>query len=344
MKCGYDKCTKKRAEGKDSAVMDQGIMRNGIWYCSLAHYEEQTRVDWSKKSKVDMKRKCRNLSCSNMRPVHFWDKLKSGEGMMKDGFWFCSPKCYEEDIKRKWTDERQQYIMQNKEGRIHKIKFGALLMQEGAITPEQLEGALLRSKKTKKRIGESLLELGEITEEALTKILSKQEGIPKIDLSRTTLKPEVTNLINKSQAKKYKALPIEILKKTNTLIIAISDPSDKLSLIDLKYITGYSVEPYIVPESALKSALMRYYDLQESDFDQLTVVEAKAKKAATPKAEAETTVARDDVLELKNAVNVILASIKEKGAMDFKVYLDEDAVKGSFDYGNISCIIEFRKK
>jgi len=338
MQCGYEKCSKNRAEGEDVAITEQGIMRDGIWYCSHAHYEEQITVDWNRKSKVNLKRKCRNISCSNMRPAHFWDKLKKGEGLMKDGFWFCSPKCYEEDIKRQWEEEREKYLSQDVKGRIHKVRFGALLLQEGAITAEQLEGALARSKKTKRRIGESLLELGDISEDALTKILSKQEGIPKIDLSRTTLKPEVTNLLSKSQAKKYKALPIEILKRTNTLIIAISDPSDRLSLIDLKYITGYTIEPFIVPESALKGALKRYYKLTDDDLKTDFLPDVPDEKGGSKRP-----VSTKDAIELKNAVNVILTSVKEKGANNFNMQTAGNAIKGSFDYGDVKCSIEFKK-
>jgi hypothetical protein len=339
MKCGYDKCNKVRREGSESSILGQGIMRAGIWYCSLAHYEDQTKIDWQKKSKVDHKRKCRNLSCFNMKPSHFWDKLRKGEGFEKDGNWYCSSRCYEEDVKREWRDERDRYLSQKLEGRIHKIKFGALLMQEDIITPEQLEDALEHSKQTKKRVGESLLDLGYISEAVLTKILSRQEGIPKINLSRTTLKPNVINLISRAQAKKYKALPIEILKRTNTLIIAISDPTNKLSLIDLRYMTGYNIEPFIVPESSLISALKRYYDLEDKDFTRKKK-KGKVKQVAEIKEEESS---KKDLIELKNAVNIILSSIKGKGAEDFDIRLEGNTIRGSFKYGEIECSITFKK-
>lgn len=339
MKCGYEKCSKTRGDEESGDVTEQGIMRGGVWYCSLSHYEEQIRVDWDRKSKIDLRNKCRNVTCQNQKPTGIWKKMKKGEGLTRDGFWYCSTDCYDADIKRKWDEERERYLSQST--RIHKVRFGALLIQEGAITPEQLESALVRSKKTKKRIGESLLEQGDISEDALTKILSRQEGIPKIDLSRTTLNPDVINLINKAQAKKYKALPIEILKRTSTLVIAISDPSDKLSLIDLKYITGYTVEPFIVPESALRSALKRYYDLTDEDFETQFIKQIEQEPVTTG---AESTITRKEAIELKNAVNVILSSIKKKGAKNFKMRADEKMIIGSFDYGNIQCTIDFKKK
>ncbi len=340
MKCGYQKCEKVRGKDADDSVMDQGIMRDGIWYCSHSHYEEQAKLDWRQDTS---KIKCRNLHCVNMRPTGFWDKLKKGEGIEKDGNWYCSPKCYEEDVKRAWIDERERYLSQNLDGRIHKIRFGALLMQEDVITPEQLDNALAMSKRTKQRVGESLLELGYITEDQLTKILSRQEGIPKIDLSRTTLKPEVINLINKSQAKKYKALPIEVLKKTNTLILAISDPTDKLSLIDLKYITGFTVEPFIVQNSSLKSALKRYYKLTDKDFDSVKIKKAKKVKTEKVTKTKESQLSKEELVELKNAVNVVLSGAKEKGASDFDLFVDGDTIKGHFSYGSVRCTIEFKK-
>jgi hypothetical protein len=321
--------------------MDQGVMRGGNWFCTLAHYEEKTRADWQTKSKVDMKKKCRNLPCPNVRPGHFWEKLKKGQGLERDGNWFCSLKCYEADVKRQWRDERERYLSQKHGERIHKVKFGALLLQEGAITPEQLESALERSKMTKKRIGESLLEGGDISEEALTKILSRQEGIPKIDLSRTTLKPEVISLLNKSQAKKYRALPIEVLKRTNTLVIAISNPSDRLALIDLKYITGYNIEPFIVPDSSLITALKKYYSIKDNE---IAPMKNKGVKESVTKIKEEGNVTKEDIVELKNAVNVILSSIKDKGAKNFDMRLDGHSIEGSFDYGNINCSIRFKKR
>ena len=338
MKCGYDRCENVRDEKAASSVMDQGIMRNGIWYCSHSHYEEQIKIDWHKKSKVDNKRKCHNLGCFNMRPAHFWEKLKSGEGLVKDGYWYCSPECYDQEIKRQWIDERERYISRDEGERIHKVKFGALLMQQGVITLEQLENALEVSKKTKKRIGETLLDLGYISENVQTGAISKQAGIRKIDLSKKTIQANVINLINKTQAKKYKALPVEVLKATNTLIIAISDPSDKLSLIDLRYITNYSIEPFIVPESALYSALKRYYKLSDADLG----IKGKAKvKSAPAKDDA---VNKRDLDNLKSAVNAVLSGAKEKGAGNFDMRVDGQSIKGSFDYGDIECTVSFKKK
>ncbi len=339
MKCGYDNCDKVRKESATGSVMDHGIMRNGVWYCSHVHYEEQVKVDWHKKSNIDYKRKCRNLNCFNMKPVHFWEKLKKGEGFEKNGYWYCSTECYEADVKREWHDERERYISLKFKDRIRKIKFGALLLQADVITPEQLEDALEHSKRTKRRIGESLLELGFISEEHLTGILSKQEGIPKIDLDRATLKPEVTNLLNKEQAKKYMALPIEVLKRTNTLILAIADPSNKLGLIDLKYITGYSIEPFIVPESSLKSALRRYYNITDEEFDKMS---RSAKKESVTEIK-EKKLTKDDLGELKSAVNSILSGAKAKGAGDFDLSVVGDSIKGSFKYGDVICEVSFTK-
>jgi len=137
-------------------------------------------------------------------------------------------------------------------------RLGELLVREQIISPEQLQKAQDSAKKAGVRLGNSLIKLGVVKEEDLTQFLSKQYGVPAINLAEFDIESEIIALIPKDVARKHRVVPINRADKT--LIVAMSDPSDMHALDDLKFLTGYNIEMVVASEVAITEALARYYD------------------------------------------------------------------------------------
>jgi type IV pilus assembly protein PilB len=137
-------------------------------------------------------------------------------------------------------------------------KLGKLLVSARLVTEEQLQKALLTQKKEGGRLGTILAKLGYIDEERLLKFLSQQYSIPAIDLSKCSIDPTVLKLVPADVVQKYQVIPIK--RSGAVLSLAMVDPTDIFAIDDIKFMTGYDVEPMIALEGAVSAALAKYYD------------------------------------------------------------------------------------
>lgn len=201
-------------------------------------------------------------------------------------------------------------------------RIGELLVREKLITHEQLKNALEEQKKSGGRLGYNLTKLGYISEENLTAFLSRQYGIPTIDLSAQDIDSEVLKLIPEDVAQKYQILPVS--RTGSTLVVAMADPSNIFAIDDIKFLTGYNVEPLVASDAAIKTTIDKLYEapdlglglegvLNEFDEGEMEVV----------KEEDEV-----DLMDLKKAVedapvvklvNLILTDAIKRGASDIHI-------------------------
>jgi type IV pilus assembly protein PilB len=137
------------------------------------------------------------------------------------------------------------------------VKLGQLLITSSIISEEQLKQALNVQKKEGGRLGTNLIKLGIITEEKLVAFLSKQYGVPAINLSEYKIDPSVLKLVPADMAKKYLILPVA--RVGATLTITMADPSNVFAIDDVKFMTGYNVEVVVSSESAIINAISGYY-------------------------------------------------------------------------------------
>ena len=136
-------------------------------------------------------------------------------------------------------------------------KVGELLVSEGFITKEQLREALESQRLNGEKLGSVLVKKGYIDEEAIATLLSKQYGIPFVDLDGCEIEPSVINLIPADICLKYELIPI---KRTGSILtVAMVDPTNVYSLDDIKFMTGLNIEPVIALESSIREAIERYY-------------------------------------------------------------------------------------
>jgi type IV pilus assembly protein PilB len=153
-------------------------------------------------------------------------------------------------------------------------KIGKLIVKAQLITEDQLQKALLTQKKEGGRLGSVLIRLGFIDEAKLLKFLSQQYGVPSIDLQKVEVDPSVIKLIPVEVVKKYLVVPIKRLGAT--LSLAMVDPSDIFAIDDIKFMTGYNVEPIVANEASVIEKINQYYGKGNMALVEKTVaIEAK---------------------------------------------------------------------
>jgi type IV pilus assembly protein PilB len=137
------------------------------------------------------------------------------------------------------------------------VRLGDLLLKEKRITPEQLQEALAYQKQKGGKLGFALVSLGYAKEAEITALLSKQFGVPSIAIGQFQIDPAVIKLVPAETAQKYQIIPLS--RSGATLTIAMTDPTNVFAMDDIKFMTGYNVEPVVASETEVDEALGRYY-------------------------------------------------------------------------------------
>src|ERR671939_1770141 len=136
-------------------------------------------------------------------------------------------------------------------------KLGEILVRENLLTPHQLREALEFQRQHGGRLGFNLVKLGLVSDDMVTAVLSRQYGVPSVNLDMFDVDPSVIRLIPREVADKYSVLPLSRVGATLTL--AMVDPTNVFAMDDIKFMTGLSIEPVVVSETAFQLALKKYY-------------------------------------------------------------------------------------
>ncbi len=137
------------------------------------------------------------------------------------------------------------------------VRIGELLLKEKLITPEQLQQALTQQKANGGKLGYNLVKMGFVKDEQITTLLSKQYGVPSINLAQFKIDPTIVKLVPTETARKYQVIPLS--RSGSTLTIAMTDPTNVFAMDDIKFMTGYTVEPVVASEVAITDAVEKYY-------------------------------------------------------------------------------------
>src|SRR5258706_9380721 len=137
------------------------------------------------------------------------------------------------------------------------VRIGELLLKEKLITPEQLQSALNQQKANGGKLGYNLIKMGFVKDEQITALLSKQYGVPAISLAQFKIDPTIVKLVPTETARKYQMIPLS--RSGSTLTIAMTDPTNVFAMDDIKFMTGYTVEPVVASEVAITDAIEKYY-------------------------------------------------------------------------------------
>jgi type IV pilus assembly protein PilB len=200
-------------------------------------------------------------------------------------------------------------------------KLGDILFEEKAIREEDLLKALAEQKKYGERLGKVLVNMGFITEKELTERISRQLGIPIVNLDDRVVPPELLEVLSADFAKIFMAVPLE--KSPNVLKVAMVDPLDIHAIDEIAKAVRLEVVPSITTEGEMKRALERYYGVKtivEQTLEQITVTEDGAVRSSEPD-EEEKRISIDMAEEepVVRYVNSLLAQAIADNASDIHV-------------------------
>jgi type IV pilus assembly protein PilB len=224
------------------------------------------------------------------------------------------------------------------------VRIGELLLKEKRISPEQLQQALNHQKANGGKLGYNLVKMGLVKDEDITSLLSKQYGVPSINLTQFDIDPTVIKLIPAETAHKYQIIPLS--RAGATLTIAMTDPTNVFAMDDIKFMTGYNVEPVVASETAVSDAILKYYptagkakrapeaaganvpsgpsalEMASKGLEELQALEDSADVEVLDELQeisAEALARQGEEAPVVRLVNVVLMSAIQKGASDIHI-------------------------
>ncbi|TAL17738.1 type IV-A pilus assembly ATPase PilB [bacterium] len=198
-------------------------------------------------------------------------------------------------------------------------KLGEMLLRENLVSAESLKKAREDVEKNGGRLGEALVRLKLLKEETLVSALSKQYGIPPVDLDSYDVDPDVIRLVSEELVHKYHLIPIN--RVGSTLIVAVEDPSNMFAIDDIKFLTGYNVEVVLAAPTAIKNSINKYYDQSATLMDVMGDLDLQDLEVV---GEGEEVDIRDlekavDDAPVVKLVNMILMNAIKKSASDIHI-------------------------
>ncbi len=204
-------------------------------------------------------------------------------------------------------------------------RLGDLLVKEKIITADQLDKALRaqREQGPNSRLGSTLVHLGFVSDEEVTNFLSRQYGVPAINLQYFEIDASVVKLIPEETAKRYQILPLS--RVGASLTIAMVDPTNVFAMDDIKFMTGFNIEPVVASESAIMDAIDKAYggSQQNENVDELLAsmgdeadVELQAEQEDLDLSELEKSADEAPIVKL---VNIVLTDAVKRGASDIHI-------------------------
>ena len=136
-------------------------------------------------------------------------------------------------------------------------KLGEILVRENLLSQQQLRDALNYQREHGGRLGFNLVKLGLVSDDMITAVLSRQYGVPSVNLDLFDVEATVIRLIPQEVAEKYSVLPLSRVGATLTL--AMVDPTNVFAMDDIKFMTGLNIEPVVVSEASVHGAIEQYY-------------------------------------------------------------------------------------
>ena len=199
-------------------------------------------------------------------------------------------------------------------------RLGELLVREKRISLEQLREAQQQQKDDNISLGYALARLGAISDQEITDFLSEQYRVQAIDLSEYEIDRDILKLISLQVCERHKIIPVS--RAGSSLIVAMADPSNLNAIDDVKFLTGYNVEPVVSSETSIIAALEKAYAQPEISYDDIM--------EGFDESEIEVATLEDDesILDLEKAsedapvvrlCNAILLNAIKKGASDIHV-------------------------
>src|SRR5438093_8613055 len=193
-------------------------------------------------------------------------------------------------------------------------KLGEILVEEGLISADQLERALLEQSRTDQLLGRILIDLKMVRESDLMAALAKQIGFRFVDLNDFQIDPSAAMLIPDQVARRYRALPIAY--EDSRLLVAMADPANLFALDDIRTITGLEVKPVVATAADIESAIRKYGAFDESVESMASAASEQADEEIGSLERAATAIEEGPIVKM---VNMLIAQAIADRASDIHV-------------------------
>ncbi|MCP4675440.1 MAG: type IV-A pilus assembly ATPase PilB [Deltaproteobacteria bacterium] len=144
-------------------------------------------------------------------------------------------------------------------------RLGELLVRENLISLSELRQAQELQKASGGNLGKTLTKLGHVSDKEITEFLASQYNVPAIELGEYPIEPEIAALIPQEVAERHKMIPVS--RAGTSLVVAMVDPTNLHAIDDVKFLTGYNVEPVVSSEAAIEKAIENTYSSPLDSYD-----------------------------------------------------------------------------
>jgi type IV pilus assembly protein PilB len=203
-------------------------------------------------------------------------------------------------------------------------RLGELLLDNGLLTPEQLDAALSEQKRLRRPLGQVLLAQGLVEQQALARVLSQHFNVPLIDFARARVEKDALALIPEAYARQHTVLPVRVDK--DELQVATVDPGDLALFAELKVLTRKRIKPVLGVQSEIEQAIGQSYKLRSGvdrhvrSFEESIQPSSAGRRLAQVKQDA-------PVVQI---VDLIIAEGAEERASDIHIEPQQDQLRVRF--------------
>jgi len=207
--------------------------------------------------------------------------------------------------------------------RVNRARLGELLVSEGVISQEPAHEALREHRRSKERLGAVLARRGLVTEERLVELLSKEHGLPSVDIRQQAVSAEIVALVPAHLARKHEVLPLS--RVDGALTVAMSDPTNVVAMDEIAAATRLTVLPVVAAGGAIRAAIERHYAKPVGNSLSLDDVLTELNEATVEVVSEDDARVQTEVVELRDAadgapvvkfVNKVLLDAIRRGASD----------------------------
>jgi len=142
-------------------------------------------------------------------------------------------------------------------GRMQAVTLGTLLVERGVVTSEQLDAAIEQQKRSGRRLGHVLIDMGATTQDAVLGALAVQLGFPPMRVNAYTVQADAVRALPEKVARGHFVFPVQ--KVGTALTVAVATPPDLDTLDDLRFASGCEIRVVVALEDEIAAAFDRYY-------------------------------------------------------------------------------------
>ncbi|MFW5775105.1 MAG: GspE/PulE family protein [Chitinivibrionales bacterium] len=205
-------------------------------------------------------------------------------------------------------------------------RLGEILVDQGLISPQQLQHGLDEQKRSHEQLGKCLISLGYISENKLIDVLSAQLDIQHVVLDNFSFSPKLLKKLPEEMVRKYKVIPL--FEQGGVITVAMADPTNLRTIDHLKFKTGCEVEPVIASEQSILAAIEQNYSNRiEKISNLLSSAESAELEVVHEQDDEEQELNDEDGVQVVKIVNLIITQAVNEQASDIHIEPMERAMR-----------------